>query len=416
MKKAIIACFLVIMMLMVPISSVGKTVDTKSVNNILSNNDETLAIYITEKEFSNLNQYINDNFEGDEKEQADTILNDIVSFDEEYKQYRVNISKLSDTLDLYGYYQPIPEDLLANAQTKTQLLDLINDYWDVTDYPFGDFIKEIIDIIKPRLGWIYDLFVKGGELFVNGVSLAIDFIKLIQNLDIAIIFATFVNLIVTIPVLYFSETIKLLFNLDFDGFINKLREFTGVFTDELNNLVDFIEAVVDPLGEAFDDIKNYVYQGADFVDWVRGESPYVQPPWEQEIKVSGYATSLLGEPYVGVNVACRGVTTTTDSAGKFELSVEPSDSSADSLPANSYYGLHSCVITVSNDNKVLKQTPKLLSYVFSGGEISWPFIIIKAKSKDTGLSSVFAERFNNILLQIHSYFPIFFKNINKYSI
>jgi len=416
MKKVIIACFLVIMMLMVPISSVGKTVNIKSVNNILSNNDETPAIYITEKEFSTLNHYINGNFEGDEKEQADTILNDIISYDEEYKQYLVNISKLSDTLDLYGYYQPIPDDLLANVQTKNQLLDLINDYWDITNYPFGDFIKKIIDIIKPRLGWIYDLFAKGGELFVNGVNLAIDFIEMIQNLDFAIIFATIINLIVTIPVLYFSETIKLLFNLDFDGFISELREFTGVFTDELNNLVDFIEAVVQPLGEAFDDIKVYVSQVGDFVDWVRGNPPYTEPPWEQEIKVSGYATSLLGEPYVGVDITCRGVTTVTDSAGKFEFIVEPSDNSADSVPKNSYYGLHSCVITVSKDDKVLKQTPKLLSYVFSGGEISWPFIIIKAKSKDMSLSTVFAERFNNILLQVHSFFPIFFKNINKYNV
>jgi len=418
MKKVIIAFFLVIIMLMVPISSVGKTVNFNVINL-----DEDRELYMTEEEYVLLDKYMDNNLNEDEKNQADAILDDIlISHDLENKVYIVNATELHEALEEFSYSRPIPFHLLTkeNTSNMNELRDRINEYWVVKDSVFSDFIKKIIELIKPRLGWMYDLFYKGGVLLVDGINLAIDFINQIQLIDFARPFALIFNLIFSIPILYFSEALKLLFppDPDINGFIRKISDFTDAFTTNLSILLDQAEFVLqelEKLGFVLNEIIDYVSSIGDFVDWILGEPPYTESPWEKEIIVAGSVkTWLTDEPHIGLDVTCRGITTTTDSTGKFEFSVEPSGSSSDSIPQNSYYGLHSCVITVSKNDKVLKQTPKFLSYVFSDGEISWPFKI--PKSKDMSLSSVFAGRFNNIFLQIRSLFPFFFKNINRYSI
>jgi len=407
MKKIIIAFFLTVMLLMVPVSTVGKTVNIPSEKIFLNADDESPVIYITVEELLVLNLFIDQNFEGDLKIQAEAILEEIISYDQEYRLYIIDVDELADALDVYGFKQPIPDHLLnsQNIQTKAELLDLIDEYWGASDSPFKGLIEKIIDIIKPRLGWMYDLVFYGGTLFVNGINLAIDFIELIQNLEIAIIFATMFNLIVSIPLYYFSQTIRTLFNLDVEGFFEIIEEFTGAFTIELSELVDFIEAVLEPLGSAFDDIKDYVAQISDFVDWLTDPIK----PWQGEITVSGVAKTFLGEPYTGAEVTCRGVTVVTDSQGRFEFTVQPSNDAEDSKPKNSWYGVHNCVITVSKDGVVKKQTPVKLSYVFSGGEITWPFFIIKVRSRDTTLRTIFAERLNLFLQRFQFLFPNIFK-------
>ena len=306
-------------------------------------------------------------------------------------------------MDVYGFKQPIPDHLLnsQNIQSKAELLDLIDEYWGASDSPFKGLIEKIIDIIKPRLGWMFDLVSYGGTLFVNGINLVIDFIGLIQNLERAIIFTAMFNLIVTIPLYFFAETIRTLFNLDIEGFFEIIEDFTGVFTTQLSDLVDFIEDVLEPLGPLFDDIKDYVAQISDFVDWLTDPIK----PWQGEITVSGVAKTFLGVPYTGAEVTCRGETVVTDSQGRFEFTVQPSDDANDSKPENSWYGVHNCVITISKDGVVKKQTPIILSYVFSGGEITWPFFIIKVRSRDTNLRTIFAERLNLFLQRFQFLFP-----------
>jgi hypothetical protein len=382
-------------------TSIGKTINNPK--NFLKIYDETPVIYITEQENIILYQYVEENFQGEEYTEANGILNDILSYDSEYQLYNIDINKLADALDVYSYYQPIPEETLESVASKSELLNLINDYWDITDYPFGELIKKIIDLIKPRLGWIYELFSEGGALFVEGVSLAIDFINQIQNLNIAIIFASIINLIVSIPFLYFSESIRALFNLDFDGFINTITEFTGAFTTELSNLIDLIEALLEQLGAAFQPILDYVSDVGDFVDWLTAP----QKPWEQEIIVSGTAITILGLPMDNADVTCRGLSSKTDSNGNFEFTVEPSDNADDSFPANSWFGLHNCVITISKNGEVLKQTPVKLSYVFSGGEIVWPFVIFKGKPKDFNIRENILEKLNALIEKIQNLFPNF---------
>jgi len=402
MKKIIIAIFLAVMLLMVPVSTVCKTANNPVDKNIL-NNDDPPVIYINEQELLVLNQFIDQNFDGELKTQAEEILDSMLSFNQEHRLYIVDVDELADALDIYGFKQPIPDHLLnsQNIQSKAELLDLIDEYWGTSDSPFKGLIEKIIDIIKPRLGWMFDLVFYGGTLFINGINLAIDFIELIQNLEIAIIFAIMFNLIVSIPLYYFSQTIRTLFNLDIEGFFEIIEEFTGVFTTEFSELVDFIEAVLEPLGSAFDDIKDYVAQIGDFVDWLTAPIK----PWQNEITVSGVAKTVLGAPYADVEVTCRGVTVVTDSQGRFEFTVQPSDDANDSKPENSWYGVHNCVITVSKNGEVKKQTPVIFSYVFSGGEITWPFFILKVRSRDTNLRTIFAERLNLFLQRFQFLFP-----------
>jgi len=329
MKKILIAIFLATMLLMVPVSTVGKTVNNSSAKNYLNNGEESPQIFITPGELLILNQFIDQNFEGELKTQAQTILNDMLSYNSEHNLYIIDVDELADALESHGYRQSIPENLLniQNIQTKAELLDLIDEYWGASDSPFKGLIEKIIDIIKPRLGWMFDLVFYGGTLFVNGLNLVIDFIGLIQNLEIAIIFTAMFNLIVSVPLYFFAETIRTLFNLDIEGFFEIIDEFTGVFTTQLSDLVDLIEAVLEPLGSLFDDIKDYVAQISDFVDWLTDPIK----PWQHEITVSGVAKTFLGVPYTGAEVTCRGETVVTDSQGRFEFTVQPSDDAGDGM-------------------------------------------------------------------------------------
>ena len=82
MKKIIIAFFLVVMLLMVPVSTVGKTVNNPSGKYFLNADDESPVIYITGEELFVLDQFIDQNFEGEDKTQAEAILDDILSYDQ----------------------------------------------------------------------------------------------------------------------------------------------------------------------------------------------------------------------------------------------------------------------------------------------------------------------------------------------
>jgi len=137
---------------MVPVSTVGKTVNNSSGKYFLNADDESPVIYITEEELFVLDQFIDQNFEGEDKAQAEAILEEIISYDQEYRLYLIGVDELADALDVYGFKQPIPKHLLTfqNIQTKDELLDLIDEYWGTSDSPFKGLIEKIIDIIKHR--------------------------------------------------------------------------------------------------------------------------------------------------------------------------------------------------------------------------------------------------------------------------
>lgn len=409
MKKILIIYFLTTIMLLVPITTNAVTVDIEKSSALSDNSPEKPQIFMTSEQKAELTNFIETNFEESEKEEAYNLLEDILSYDIENRVYIVDVDALVDATERYSYYHVIPQEALYQVQSRDELNQLIDQYWDFTNYPLGNLIDKIIEIIKLRLGWIYQLFVDGGNLFIEGVTLAKSFIQNIQNLDIAILFTALVNLLVSIPLYYFSESIKALFNLDINGFIEIIENFTAVFTTELSNFVELVEEIFSKLGEAFQPIVEYTSEVRDFVDWLSAD-PH---PWQEEITVKGIAITLLGSPFVGAEVNCRGESAVTDSDGRYSFTVYPSDDSDDSIPPNSWYGLHKCVITISQDGEFLKQTPEKLSYVCSGGTIEWFFIIPKVRSREMHPSTVFIEKFYSILEKIHSFLPIFFRNINK---
>jgi len=355
MKKVVIACFFAILMLLVPVSTVGRTVNNHSGKNILSVNDDPPIIYITEEEYGILDLYVENNFEDPDYTLAKTILADVANYDSEYEKYIIDVNELADKLDIYSYNEPIPEEYLTEQyiENHDHLIGLINDYWLSSPSPIGDFIKKIIEILQPRLGWMYELVYRGGVLFVDGVNLAVDFITGLQNLNWAITFAILFNLVVSIPLTYFSDSLRALFNSGFQGFIDKIDEFAGAFTDELDNFVSAVQDILDIFGDLFNDLKGYVADIADFIDWIRGDNSYEKPPWEKEMTVKGTVKTFSGGSYAGLDVFCRGVTVVTDSSGGFEFKVTPSSNAADSKPEGSWYGLHNCMITISKGNAII---------------------------------------------------------------
>ena len=401
MKKILTACIMAAILMLVPVTVNAVTIDVEK-NPILNNyNTDEPQMFITEEEYNGVVVYIEGKFEGEEKVEANNILDSITSFDVEYSIYNVDAEALVEAIEDYSYFHIIPESVIDATTSNPELLNLINQYWTFTDYPFANLIDKIVDLVKGRLGWIYQLFYQGGTLFIQGVTLAKQFIGNIQTLEFAKIITKVVNLLVSIPILYFSQSIQTLFNLDINGFITTISEFTGAFTTELSDLVVLATAILEQLGEYFIPLSIYVEDIGDFVNWVISE------PWKEIITVKGNVINLLLAAYPNAVVSCREGSDVTDSQGNFEFIVNTTDNSEDSVPPNNYYGLHLCVITVSKNGEVLKQTPTLLSYVCSGGTIEWPFIVQKIKSKDTSYLTNFIENFNLLLQRFLRLSPIF---------
>ena len=360
MKKVFIACFFAIIMALVPITTVAQTPD---VENISQTTLEKPQIFITGGQFWALNIYIEANFEGEAYDQAITIRDEIIT------DLDVDLVKLADAWEEHGY-QPIPQEELTSASNVDELNALIQTYW--FGNIFGNLITKIIDLIKDRLGWIYDLFNDGFSLFFRGLDLIFEFISISFVLLIAFVGA--VNWVLSIPGAI-SQALKNLFSFDFGAFIDIMIGLTTTFADWLVALLD---GLIYLFGE-IQILQNYLIDTRDYIEWLDNE------PWEDPILVSGTVRlNFLRLP--GATVICRGQNTTTDDYGRFSFSVDPAPSS-DSFPPNEYYGMHNCQITVEKNGKVLKQTPKILSYVFSAGKIDWSFFVLKGKSAAASSSS-----------------------------
>ncbi len=382
-KKIIIASFFVFLMLLVPFTAVSETINKDRIKNFTNFYEEAPKVYINEEENEDLNDYVDDTYSGEDKTEAKNIVDSIISNNPELEDtYLVDMVQLSDIIESSYYYRAIPDKDLNDVTTKAQLNDLIDEYWNFDEYIFEGLIVKIIELIKNRLGWMHQFFNQGHILFVDGVTLAKQTISNIQAIDIAVLVASFVNLIIKIPAWYFSESIKKLFNLDFEGFTETISNFTGAFTNELVVFISDIISILEFFEDTFRPFINYLERTQDFIDWLVNDQP-----WKDKITVSGVAT-LNGKPLANANITCRGEKTQTDSEGNFYLTVFPSNNSEDSVPSNSWYGMHNCVITVSKDGEVLKETPKILSYVFSGGIIEWTFFVIKSKARSLDKPSI----------------------------
>ncbi len=408
MKKVFIACFLALIMLMVPVTTATKTANMPKMKNISSANVDPPQFFITLEGLNGLYNYIDTNFEDDEdKDDAYELVDGIIS-----SYLEVDIVQLADASEKYGY-QPIPEIELDEVTTKGELNDLLDRYWvkngGLIENLFGDLVNKIIELIKARLGWVYQFFTDGGSLFVEGVNLIVGFIQGLKNLEIAKGFVSIVNIIISVSMYYFSQSIEDLFNLNIKAFLDTMANLTQAFTDETLLLIEWVKITLEAIGAEFRPIVDYLSRIGDFIDWLVNDEP-----WKDQIKVSGVVI-LNAARLAGATVTCRGQSITTNSDGEFSFYADPNPD-ADSFPPNEWYGMHRCVITVSKDGRVLKETSSKLSYVFSGGEINWLFFIIKGKSKNTNLRTILIEKLNNILEKIHMLLPNFSRIINRIDI
>jgi hypothetical protein len=396
MKKVIIACFLAILMLITPTIVVAQTSKIPQMINISLINDEIPKILITEDQKNQLINFIEINFEGEEKTQAFDILDNIINTNLE-----VDLINLSNKLTLY-IYEPIPENELYNVTNENELNDLLYNYWGVTEEGFienllGSLLIKIIEFIKDRLGWFYDLFNNSISLFYGGITLFVDIIKP-MSITIAILFVAVVNKILSAPKI-FTDAIKELFQQEYDNFTLTITEFIDQFSGNLINLIDTIISFIEN-----PDIEAYFTELQLFIQWLDEEH------WKDPIIIRGSITWLIGIPLANVTVNCRGQSSVTDVNGYFSFLVD-STPDEDSFPKNQYYGMHNCQITISNNNEILKQTPKILSYSFSGGKIDWPFLLIKGKTNDIKTWIPNLEKLNNVFDLIHIFSLNFFRKI-----
>lgn len=393
LKKIVIAFFLVIIMLMVPFTTIAKTENTCYINKISPIYYEIPEFYITSQQRQILENFIETNFEGEEKVDAYEVFNTIISSDNE-----IDIIELANAVYEYGVQQ-IPAEQLNNAQTIDDLNTLINSYWKATSI-LENLVDEIVQLIKDRLGWLYIFLTDGIALILEGVELIVDIFN--NFFVIALSFVTAINDMIFVPG-FFRDLLTELFSLNFEEVDNMITTLTESFIGEvvtiLNSLLDLIQNPV---------LSDYLSRLIDFLEWVEAE------PWTEPILVTG-SVKLNLFSLSGALITCRGQTTTTDDEGKFSFEVDaaPDDSS---FPPGKYYGMHSCVITVSRDGKILKETIPVLSYVFSGGKINWQFFIIKSRSKEINYGQLLFEKMSAFWEKIYNLFPNIFNNFRYFDI
>ena len=397
MKKMLIAGFLVFLMLMLPMTTAIKT-NNDTDDGAQTTNYEIPTFYITQLELEYIHGFIELKFEDDvKKAEAYSIVDEVVSDDLE-----VDIIRLAELSLDYGI-TPIPEHMLTLSYITTiqQLLDLIEEYWGVNENGFikdlfGQLIDKIIELIQGRLGWVYTLLVDGAELFKDGVNILVNYIPdlfLIISLGIV----TVINNILAVPQL-FRDLITDLFNQDFTAFGKTINDFINSFGNDIEIIIgDVIDYVTD------EELHDFLSDTQSFIGWINGK------PWESPIHVNGVVRQNLGF-LAGATVTCRGVEDITDSNGVFDFYVDIVPD-GDSFPPDSYYGMHNCQITVSNEGKTLKQTDKRLSYVFSEGNINWTFLTFKVKAKQLPLFTLLYEKFSTLFVKIADIFPVLFRNI-----
>jgi hypothetical protein len=397
MKKIIIAIFLATIMLLIPVASVVQTANVYFDKNLYMTSEELPEFYITSEQSIILSKYIEENFEGDEKQTAQIIVDDIVN-----NELEVNLTNLANNLEIY-IYAPISETELYSVTSMTELDALILEHWGFDENGFlqnlfGSLIIKIIEFIKDRLGWIYDLFDKSISLFYNSITLLVNTVKPL-GLLITVSFVAVINGILAAPKAFY-EALKELFQPEGDNFIDILVTFSDNFAANLSKLIDDVLILINN-----QEIKDYFTQLQVYFNWLDAE------PWKDPILINGSVKTIMGDVWVDVIITCKGQTTEIDTNGEFTFYVDPMPDE-DSFPEFEYYGMHNCQITVAKGDKVLKETPTILSYAFSGGEINWPFIIPKVKNIDMSFRMILMNRLNSMMERFHTFYPYFFRNIN----
>ena len=394
MKKVVIASFFAFLMLMVPFTAVSQTSNINNVNTEPLGTGEVPIILITKDQNNDIINFIEGNFDEENKEAAYNIKNLIIQpYSGDY--YKVNVEELADAWATYSY-QPIPQSEIDDIPYgNIELLrDLVNMKWAAN--LFGVLVLSITNLIKNRLGWLHYTINKGYQLCVEGVFLALDFA--LDSYEAFLHLLDAVNTFLRIPEV-FSNAMDYLFSQQFNKFINEILAFTGEFVAVMGilliDLLIFFENVAD-----FATFLNHIGEFIDYYIPTGGDTF----PWRKKVVVQGIVTNFF-IPVAGATVTCRDQTTTTDAAGSFYFEFTPSNEWGDSFPPNQYIGFHNFQLTVEKDEEYYKQTPTVISFAASYGQVNWPFLFFKSRSKSSGFRTILLDRVSILLARLQVLLP-----------
>jgi hypothetical protein len=243
-------------------------------------------------------------------------------------------------------------------------------------------------MIEGRLGWVYQL--------IDQVTVIIQEAKLILVLSDNTIKAA----------LDLYRNAKEIINLTQYLINGPISNFTqawerGFYKIRIQNIIDDLEYIIDTVPAIKDLIIQTIEDSTNFVNWLESN------PWTHDVYVYGSVKKLNGlatSPIEGVSISSRGETTVTNEDGNFSLMVSVDDVSLDSLPPNSWYGLHNCTVIAEKDGEAKKTT---IPYVFSGGEISKVFFF-KEDDNDKEDSKNIKTKDIYVIQKLCSLFSFFF--------
>jgi len=361
MKKKIISMFFISMIMLASFSVAVKSDDTKDFGGA-----EDIVMPSNEKE--KLEEFIEENKEGEVAEELEKIKNRVILSDEEDDEnININLNELSKVIEEYDY-----EGIPKNTETTS-----VN--------PVDQLINLIISMIEGRLGWVYQLTDK--------VTTIIQEAKLIWGLSENTVNAA----------LDLYQNAKEIWNLTQYLFNGNISNFTqgwerGFYKTRINNIINDLQYIIDTVPTIIYLINQTINDSTDFVNWINDE------PWKNDVYIYGSVNKIEGlatSPIEGVSISCKESSVSTDEEGSFSFTVGISNTSMDSLPASSWYGLHNCTVFAEKDGEIKKTT---IPYVFSGGEIYKIFLF---KEKDKEDNSYIKTKQINIIQKLGIFFDYF---------
>jgi len=303
------------------------------------------------------------------EEELETIKNRVViSNEEDNENVNIDLNQLSKVIEEYNY-EGVPKTGTVN--------------------PVDELINLIISMIEGRLGWVYQL--------IDQVTVIIQEAKLIWTLS--------ENTIKTAMDLY--QNVKEVLNLTRYLLNGQISNFTRgwypkFYINHIQDIISDLQSIINTVPRIADLINQTIQDCEEFTNWLNDE------PWKKNVYIYGSVKKIEGlttSPIEGVEIYCREKSNVTDEEGTFNFEVSIDNNSADSVPSNSWYGLHNCTVIAKKDGETKKI---IIPYVFSSGEIYKVFFFKEKEDKEE--NSYKETNDYNIIKKICSLFNKFIMN------
>lgn len=302
---------------------------------------DPFLIQLSDNHIDLIDTYLSNISNPTSKNKIENMLEEVLS-----EENKLNVKNFVNMLEEYGF-----EKVYNNEQT-TELTD--------------DFFMFLLEMIQDRLGWVYDFYQKTSNIIYDAQNLWND-----KDLPKEIIDE--INTLIE----QLKELQVLLTYLVEKQYIAFLKAWSpGIIIQDLTEIITTIESLATNIGILVGDIQRFIFDVSDFISWFSNE------PWKQPIHIYGQVMKgIFG--VANISVSCYGESSITDSEGYFDFYVNCTPTN-DSIPPDSYYGLHQYIVSIDHNTEE-KKSPDELSYVFSDGGIYWLFILNNNRSTDQTL-------------------------------